>query len=146
LRRKNNIVVGTIYLILLVCVVFYALCIYFNWFDAKGGDDVRKQGQSKNSKESEAVPVSKPETYIKHIVSPGESIWEIAVQYHPNEDTRKTVWAIRVYNAKSDGTRLSPKIIPGQIIKVPMDIEGIKANKEQQLASRHDNETGDKGY
>lgn len=95
-----------ILLILLLCTVFYAICIHWNLFGIR--DWYRKNPEAK------AGP-----TYTDHVVKPQETLWDIAETYHPNEDTRKIVYEIRKANAGRSGEKLDPKILPGQVIRVP---------------------------
>ena len=50
---------------------------------------------------------------ITHIVAPGETLWEIAREYRPNEDVRKVVWEIRKENG------IGPMLKVGQEIRIP---------------------------
>lgn len=59
-------------------------------------------------------------TSIKHVVIPGETLWDIARRYHPGYEIRSTVNYIRLIN-DLQGPR-GPIIHPGQIIRVPVDI------------------------
>lgn len=129
LRRKNNFVVGTVYLILLVCVVLYAICIHFNFFGVRDWDGIKEQGRQKTS-------ASEPVAYVEHLVKPGETVWSIASRYHPNKDARKAVWAIRVFNAGPERKKMRVKIIPGQVVRVPMDIEALEEGRQVQEAAR----------
>lgn len=55
---------------------------------------------------------SKQEPKI-HIVAPGETLWEIAREYRPNEDVRQVVWEIRKENG------IGPMLQVGQEIRIP---------------------------
>lgn len=92
--------------ILLLCTVFCAICIHWNLFGVK--DWYQRNPQAK------ADPV-----YTDHVVKPNETLWSIAENYRPNEDTRKIVYEIRKANASRSGERLDPNILPGQVIRVP---------------------------
>jgi len=151
--RKQIFTVGAIYLILLLCLVFYAICIHYDLFGVRDWDAEDIKGQSQD----QAAPIaleSEPAAHIEHVVSSGETIWDISLRYHPNEDTRKANWAIRAFNPGTDGERMSAKIIPGQVIRVPVDIDAVEEVEEVkevmeateendqrevvEVASRHD--------
>lgn len=56
-------------------------------------------------------------TYKEIIVEKGDTIWNISLKYTPkNKDIRKTVYEIKKINNIDNSI-----IIPGQIIKVPID-------------------------
>ncbi|MCX7951958.1 MAG: LysM peptidoglycan-binding domain-containing protein [Clostridiales bacterium] len=55
--------------------------------------------------------------YVEITVEKGDTIWNISLKYTPkNKDVRKTVYEIRKLNNIDNSI-----IIPGQIIKVPID-------------------------
>lgn len=59
----------------------------------------------------------KTKSYIEVIVEKGDTIWDISLKYTPkNKDVRKTVYEIRKLNNIEN-----PIILPGQIIKIPID-------------------------
>lgn len=127
-----------IILILLLCTIFYTICIHWNIFGIK---DWYQRNEPISTRETKSIPattpVEEPAAYIEHVVSFGETIWGIAEKYHPNEDTRKVSWAIRAFNGK-DGKRMSAKIIPGQVVKVPMGVDAVEELEmdETQLEER----------
>lgn len=51
--------------------------------------------------------------FTEHVVSPGDTLWKIAVQYRPDVDPRETVWEIQELNG------ITPNIQPGQVILIP---------------------------
>lgn len=53
------------------------------------------------------------DTYIRHTVSPGETLYSISRHYHPDEDWRRVAHEIREVNG------ITPVIYPGQEIWVP---------------------------
>lgn len=109
--KKEFQIYCIVILILLLCTVFYAICIHFNIFGIK--DWYRENPEAKtDSKYAE-------QAYKEHTVQPNETIWGIAETYRPDEDTRKVVYEIRKANASRSGEKLDPKILPGQVIRVP---------------------------
>jgi LysM repeat protein len=154
LNKKELKLYGTVLLSLLVCIFLYALCIHFNVFGIKDWCQQNEPVPISENTESNGslVATEEPAAYIEHMVSINETLWSISSKYHPNEDTRKVIWAVRAFNPGTDGERMSAKILPGQVIRVPMDIEAvedtIKEIKEArsdeteiELASRHDDRT-----
>ena len=150
----------TIILILLLCTVFYAICIHFDLLGVRDWDAEDIQSQSQDQAAPRQVE-PEPAAYIEHRVSVNETLWGVAERYHPTKDNRKVIWAIRGFNRDKNGDRMSANIIPGQVVRVPMDIdaveEGIKEVKEAmeaeeqdqreevELASRHDDSSRDYG-
>lgn len=128
LEKKEFRQYCTVILILLLCTVFYAICIHWNLFGLKDW-----------CQRNEPVPMqqetveSEPAAYIEHIVSSGDSIWSIAERYHPDQDSRRVVWAIRKFNPMPSGERMSAKILPGQVVKVPLDVEAVEEVVEDSL-------------
>ena len=52
------------------------------------------------------------------IVTPGDTLWDIANRYYPNVDARKVVWALKVANGLVDGGTL----VPGMRVRLPREI------------------------
>ena len=53
------------------------------------------------------------EVYVEHVVSGGETLWDIAVMHRPDADPREVVWEIRQVND------IGAVIYPGQVVRVP---------------------------
>jgi nucleoid-associated protein YgaU len=53
------------------------------------------------------------EVYVEHVVSGGETLWDIAVMHRPDADPRAVVWEIRQVND------IGAVIYPGQVVRVP---------------------------
>lgn len=146
-NKKEFRVYCIVILILLLCSIFYAICIHWNVFGIKDwyqrNEPMPTSHRSNNGK---SLATEEPAAYIEHIVTQKQTLWGIAERYHPDKDIRETVWAIRVFNPGADGKRMSAKILPGQVVKVPLDVdaveEGIKEihheEEEIELASRHE--------
>ncbi len=56
----------------------------------------------------------KPTENIQHSVQPGDTLWNIAQQYNPNGDVRKTVYEIKSLNNMS-----SSDICAGETLIIP---------------------------
>ena len=54
------------------------------------------------------------EVYVEHVVSGGETLWDIAVMHRPDADPRAVVWEIRQVND------IGAVIYPGQVVRVPV--------------------------
>lgn len=123
---------AAVILSLLVCIIIYFLCIHFNLFGIK--DWYRENPQSSSDTyagQTYTDQVGQAEqAYKEHIVKPNETLWQIAEQYHPNEDTRKVVYEIREANADETGEKLDPKILPGQVVRVPIDLPSRQDNRQ----------------
>lgn len=109
----------TVMLILLLCVVFYAICMHWNLFGIKDSPQENPLSETKASEAKTNETQTHYQYEINHVVAENETLWAIAGEYHPGEDTRKIVYEIRKANASRSGEKLDPKIIPGQVIKVP---------------------------
>lgn len=163
LNKKEFQFCCKVFLSLLVCTILYALCIHYNifglkdWYQKNEPVPMSSNEESDGNKESggNSMAMEEPAAYIEHFVSSGETLWSIANKYHPKEETRKVIWAIRAFNPGTDGERMSANIIPGQVVKVPMDIDAVEEDMEKvkeakearseeteiKLASRHDDRT-----
>ena len=51
--------------------------------------------------------------YVEHIVSPGETLWSIALYYRPDADPREIIWLIQEANG------CTALIRPGDVLRVP---------------------------
>lgn len=54
----------------------------------------------------------------RHIVQPGETLWDIARHYHPDADPRSVISYIRWINPRLDGPK-GPIIQVGQMVLIP---------------------------
>lgn len=57
------------------------------------------------------------EIYVEHVVSGGETLWDIAVMHRPDADPREIVWEIREING------ITPLVRVGDVVRVPVVVE-----------------------
>ena len=50
---------------------------------------------------------------MEHVVSGGETLWDIAVMHRPDADPREIVWKMKQVND------IGAVIYPGQVVRVP---------------------------
>lgn len=54
------------------------------------------------------------EVYVEHVVSGGETLWDIAVMYRSDADPRAVVWEMRQVNG------ITPLVRVGDVVLVPV--------------------------
>ena len=52
--------------------------------------------------------------YVEHVVSPGETLWNISQHYRPDADPREIIWLIQ------EASGCTALIRPGQVLRVPV--------------------------
>jgi nucleoid-associated protein YgaU len=58
-----------------------------------------------------------PEGWVEHRVVTGDTLWDIALEHTaPGDDVRRTVYDIRQVNRLE-----SAEIVPGQVLRIPID-------------------------
>lgn len=57
------------------------------------------------------------EFYVEHVVSGGETLWDIAVMYRSDADPRQVIYEIK------QASECGAVIYPGQVVRVPVGVE-----------------------
>lgn len=53
---------------------------------------------------------------VRHVVRPGDTLWDLAVRYGGGRDPRSVVDSIEAANALE-----APALVPGQLLRIPLD-------------------------